>query len=301
MFVIVRTVVLAAALSMLVAATSSSHAAAATIAAGGAPPFTVTDPSGDSGTAPDITGLDISADATGQATISVDAPVVATDTTSIVSIFIDADRNTATGDPQSFGADYEVDSYQEDHTFSIEKWDSGSAGWVDDPTYSTLSVNYASTGITFSINRSDLGGASKIGVFAQSIASATAYGPGQYDEIPNSGTTPFDLSPLTLAVATFKSAWVKSGGTQLLFALVVKRSDSGGLVSGTDGKLTCTATIAGKKVPVTVSGFLTSQQIPVGTCVWKLSKKLKGKTIRGTVTVMVGDQTVSRSAYGKIP
>lgn len=300
MFVIARTVVLAAALSMLVAATSPMHTAAATRASGG-PPYTVADPAGDSGTAPDITGLDINADDSGQATFGVDVPIVATDTTSIVSVFIDADRNPATGDPNSFAADYEIDSYQADHTFSIEMWDSGSATWIEDPNYSTVSVNYDSTGVSFSINRSDLGGASKIGVFATSITSDTAYGPGQYDELPNTGTTLFDLSPMTLSVATFKSVWIKGATTQLVFALIAKRSDSGSYVSGTDGKLSCTATIAGKKIPVGTSGFVTAQQIAVGTCVWKLAKKYKGKTIRGTVTVTVGDRTISRSAFGKVP
>ena len=106
---------------------------------------------------------------------------------------------------------------------------------------------------------------------------------------------------MSLSVATFKSVWIKGGTTQLVFALIVKRSDSGSYVSETDGKLTCTATIAGKKIPVGTSGFLTTQQIPVGTCVWRLAKKYKGKTVRGTVTVTVGDRTISRSAVGKVP
>lgn len=301
MFVVARTVVLAAAVSLLVAATSPMHVGAATLASGG-PAFTVADPTGDSGTAPDLTGLDISADDSGQATFNVDVPIVATDTTSVVSVLIDADRNSATGDPNALGADYEMDSYQEDHSYSFEKWDSASGGWVSDDTHPTLDVTYGSGGVTFSINRSDIGGASKIGVFALSLTSDTAFGPGQVDELPNTGTTLFDLSPLSLSVATFKSGWVRNGATtQLVFALVVKRSDSATYVSESDAKVACRASIAGKAIPVLTSGFLTTHQIPVGTCVWSLGKKLKGKTIRGTVTVSLGSKTITRTAVGKIP
>jgi hypothetical protein len=291
-----RFVAIVGLLMVLPAATTTSHARAMTRAGNGGA-YTVTDPTGDAGDAPDISSLQMSADDTGLATFDVAVPIASTDTSSIISLFIDSDHNSATGDPNSLGTDYEIDSYQQDHSFSVEHWDSTQNQWVDASSLSTVAVSWDATGITFQINRSELGNASNIGVLVQSVTSDAAYGPGHFDNLPNNGTVAFNLSPLTLNVAAAKTVATKGA---FVLTMLVKRSDSGGFVSGTDGTLTCKATVAGKTIPVAVSGFITTSNLPIATCAWHAAAKYKGKVYRATMTIAVGTKTVSKTVTGKV-
>jgi len=65
---------------------------------------TFSDHTGDFGTAPDIGSVVIGSDDSGKATFSVNAPILPTDTTSVVSVVIDSDNNSATGDPSTAAA-----------------------------------------------------------------------------------------------------------------------------------------------------------------------------------------------------
>src|SRR5881392_3413561 len=84
--------------------------------------YTYTDAAGDSGTAPDISTVQIGSDDDGLIVIRIAAPNLPTDTSSVTSVFIDADESTTTGDPNASGADYEIDSSNSDEAFYFTHW-----------------------------------------------------------------------------------------------------------------------------------------------------------------------------------
>src|SRR5437773_8906982 len=78
-----------------------THAAAHIVA--NANPATYTDPAGDSGTAPDITGVVVSNDAKNQITFRVNVAQLVVPSDNRVLIAIDSDQNASTG---AVGIDY---------------------------------------------------------------------------------------------------------------------------------------------------------------------------------------------------
>jgi hypothetical protein len=257
---------------------------------------TFTDPAGDGGTAPDLTALEVGSDDAGQAIFHVSAAISPTDKTSILSVFIDSDHNKATGDQNFDGADYEFDAYQETDTYTFSRWNSSTAQWEAAPD-TTVHVTIVSDGITFSVNRSELGNAGQVSVEAESITAFDHYGTGEYDWTPNQKSYEYDLSPLQLTAAAYKGQWYAH---QEVLALAVSRSDTHDFVSGSDGTLTCVARVAGHTFKPTQTGFLTIKDVPVATCGWAFPKTLKGKKGTATVSVAFAGRTVTRTASFKV-
>ncbi len=85
-----------------------------------APPTNFTDPTGDSGTAPDITNVSVTNDDHGlyTFTISFATPYVNADT---LALAIDSDNNDNTGDPQALGADYVFADDYSSHSFDARR------------------------------------------------------------------------------------------------------------------------------------------------------------------------------------
>ena len=140
---------------------AAAAVAVALVLAGGASaansqPTSFTDPAGDSGTAADITKVDVLNDDAGQYSFDVTFATAYVDTAHF-SIFLDTDQNTATGDPTWDGADYALLDDHGSHSFFLLKWN-GTA-WDDAPSNTTASVSIAADNLslTVSINRSDLG------------------------------------------------------------------------------------------------------------------------------------------------
>ena len=293
--VITRRPTLALLVATLAALTLALPAAARTAAGSNDGAIAFADPAGDAGGAPDIRAVEISSTRAGVATFRVDVPVVATDRTSLIGVAVDADDDTGTGDPAWGGADYKLESYQDDHSYAVERWDASTAAWVDDVAASTVDVSWDSTGIDFSINRRELGNAGTVDVFAFSYASFAAPQDAYGDIAPDTGADTFDLSPLELSAALFRTTPARAGS---LFGLVLvsRRSDTGDYVGADSGAtVSCAATGAGRRLGTLYSRFLTAKQVPSGACAWKLDRRLKSKVLTATIRVMLDGRSLVRT------
>src|SRR3954470_23892899 len=100
-YLIVATAALVALLAAVTVA-GGTGAAAGLVAPS---PLTYTDPTGDSGAAPDIINVVVSSDASGTLNFQLNFASPLT-TGNHAEVLIDSDQNTATGDPKSTGANY---------------------------------------------------------------------------------------------------------------------------------------------------------------------------------------------------
>ena len=260
--------------------------AALLIAAGGGGSVTISDKTGDSHGAPDITGLTIGVNDSGRATFRVAVKLPAGSKNGVVSVFIDADNNPSTGSPADGGADFVFAHYQSDLTFYLYKWDANAAQWAP-VDMSAVSAEHDTSGVSFSVNRSLLGDASNIRVFAKTAGSVGQIG--STDRVPDTGWTAFDLAPFTLKVAGFHAA--ETGG-KLTLTMAATRSDNGNFANG----VKCAATAVGSTLHARTAAVITLNGVPEATCVWAIGKTLKGKTLHASITESSEGRPVTKTA-----
>ncbi len=229
-----------------------------------------TDPTGDSGVAPDITSVDVSNDSTGTITFTVGLvshPAIAPD--EFFDIFINSDRNTATGD--HVGADYSVELTQAGSGL----WSLSGSQWTQVTTHGPITSAYTPTSWTVTINKADFGGVGTFDFWAQTdkgLGSASVF-----DEAPDGSDvyTYTLVAPATVStvLAHFKPATAFARihpGTRLVVdAARVKLSD--GTTAGVSS-FSCKASVGGKPL--------------AGSCAWLVPKSARGKTISVTLTVV---------------
>ena len=260
-------------------------------AAGAAgPPFT--DPTGDSGTAADITSVSVSNDAKRQITFQVGfaSGLANTDT---VAILLDTDHNAATGNQDAGGADYLFTESESDNSFGLAHWDG--ASWQDVPaTTASVTGGSGSNTLTFSINASDLGGAGGFNFWVDSIDGNG--GTGHEDQAPDSAPWNYQLSSglVQLRVAAFQTFSAPRAGHQFEAALIAE-TDTGEFV-GLDATLACVAAVGGRTLtgfPMQLTVKLGGVQVPIQACDWSLPKWTRGKILRGTITLTLQGAKVS--------
>jgi hypothetical protein len=228
-------------------------------------PSTYNDPTGDSGTAPDITRVTmtpgsgiVTVDITFTGDLGSDANLV---------LLIDADRNAATG---SNGYEYLLNGSAAGLAFG--KWDGTEfAGFDHQPTNPELS----STDMQFTITLADIGGVSTFDFVSGSVRGNDT------DVAPDNGATypsapppppppPPPPAPTVKAVLLPNAIFTaKAGGVLHVGRLQVQLSD--GSVASVSNQ-TCTLTLKGQKLKALAGG-----------CAWKLPKADRGKRLTLTV------------------
>ena len=220
---------------------------AATAGAVTAPPSTYTDPTGDAGTAPDISTISATNDDHGLLTITVGFATPYT-ASAILSIFVDSDKNGSTGDPNALGADYLLIDDYSSHTYGLLSWQNND--WAD-AADSTMGVVVASDNmsITFTINKSDLGDTSGFNFFV--LSSDGSFDAGHVDDAPSgAGAFAYNLQTVfALATGSFHDGSAKAGGTWTVSASAV-RSDNGQPVTS-GASVACAAKEGSKKFSMT--------------------------------------------------
>lgn len=276
-------------------------AAASIVVASGdaATPAQFSDPGGDGGTAADITSVTVSSDTTGNISfvVSFAAPLAATDS---VTILLDTDKNPATGSKDADGAEYAFVDDEQDQTFDLYRWNG--SDWDEAPAPSAqVSGGGGSSTLLFSVNASDLGGASTFNFWVDSLDGDG--GSGHEDQAPDNSTWTFGASTkLTLSVTDFMLLGPARAGKGLSAALIVSRSDTGDFL-GDEGTVQCKATVGGRRlnaIVVEVSVTLGGTKIPVQTCTWTVPKNAKGKLLTGSVSVTFEGVTVTRPFKSKV-
>ena len=234
-----------------------------------------TDPSGDSGSAPDVTSVTVSSDKTsGQIMLQISGTNLSSSQNDPTFLDIDSDANPLTGDILDGGADY---SFGVDST-GYGFWHWNGSDWVD-TAYSTVRISGGSSGLMISVNKSEIGNPTDFNFSVTSIDMANK----KFDSAPDDGNYNYSLndsgpSITAITLQTTPAAGPKAGKKFVVAPTGLTLPLSGGLVTETPkpDSYSCTATLKGR----TLAG------VGTGGCTFNVAKKkTRGKTMKVVVTV----------------
>jgi hypothetical protein len=262
---------------------------------------TYPDSIGEDPQAPDITSTTVSNDDSANITFKVaisNRPALTDDM--VILIFLDTDQNTATGDPQSFGADYALQLV----TGSVDLFHWSGSDYTSTPAPS-LTYQYDATGATININGTDLGNTKGFNFVVIAISGFTVDANGNPDSTnahsdvspdPGHGTFSYQvLIKVSLSLVGFTtSPKPPKAGRPFSVGLAANESDTQSAVQ--QGTVTCVAKIAGRRVTLRASKIVNG----VAVCVWSVPKNAKGKRITGSITLATQGATLSKSFSQKI-
>jgi hypothetical protein len=207
------------------------------------------DAAGDSGIAPDVTGVDVGNDVVaGPIVFWIELANRPDDLTADdgVVVLLDTDRNPATGDEDGF--EYAIGVTSEG--FGLSRWDG--ATYVD-TSMASLTASFFKTSKTLrvSIHPSELGGVTAFDFFVLGLAGE------EFDLAPNgppswSYTLATGRPPL-VALGLLLSPKAPAAGRLLTAAMPVGRRDTLDLLA--QGKVTCTLLVGGKPLRAARAGF----------------------------------------------
>lgn len=265
------------------------------------------DSTGEDPAAPDITSVAVSNDDSGLITFQVNIanrPALTPDM--LLDIFLDTDKNTATGSSQALasipaGTDYVIEL--QPGSVGLFQWNG--TDFVGSASQSSLIYSYSTTGATIKINALDLNRTKgfNFAVDATSGVGVDASGNPDFTNAhddrapdPGHGTFAYDVRmTVTLAAGAFTtSPSPAKAGKPFSAGLAVTESDTNAGV--TQATITCAAKIAGKAVKVKTRRLVDG----VAVCVWSIPKTARGKTIRGSIVVAAQGAQTSRSFSAKI-
>ena len=260
-----------------------------------APPTPFSDPSGDAGTAPDITGISVTNDDHGLYSFVVTFATPYTDTAGL-ALFLNTDQNGATGN--SFGAVYLFADDHGSHSFDLYSW--SNSDW-NEAAHTTADVSVASDNMsaTFSVNKSDIGNVTKFDFFLLSLDQDGS--DGHFDDAPSGdGWFTYNYQTVfTLSAGSSHDGAAKAGGTWTVSMNAV-RSDTNATV-GSEGSIACKATEGSKKLAVVSHAFVSSGGGggSSAVCTFRVPKSPKHAALHATVTVSDAGQSASKSFTAK--
>ena len=293
-----RTITVVAALAALVSVPAIALGSSAATASNST---TYTDSGSGDSQAPDITSVVVSNDDSGQITFKINISNRPTFTPDmLIGIYMDTDRNAATGYSDAFGTDYVLEL--QPGGIGLFQWDGSTFSGAADQ--STVSSSYGSTGATIQVNARALGGTKgfNFAVVATSGITTDANGndvfTNAHDDIaPNPPATwAYTVkAKLTLAVNGFTTtpAPAKAGRT-FSAGLAVSQSDTANAVQR--GTITCSARVAGQPLQLTAKRIVQG----IAVCVWLVPSSARGKAIRGSIGVTVQGVRVGRTFSARV-
>jgi hypothetical protein len=282
---------------------AASPAETARVAANSA---TFQDSTGEDPAAPDITNIVVSNDDAGIVSFRVNVPNRPTlGQDMLFEIWVDTDNNAATGSPDLGGADYVMQLVRGE--ISLYKWDGTDyTRRFGDPSAVTMSFAYQA-GLTARISAAELGNTKTFKFFVVAI-SGLVVDPvtgdldganSKADVAPGGGV---GLYPFTVSIA--RPALVVRGvtttpkapkaGQTFTMRMVAARSDTGAVLQ--NGRVTC----VGRAGTARLRAQLARVQGGAVVCTWQIPANAKGKTFRGTVTVVFEGLRASRSFSRRI-
>lgn len=179
------------------------------VSASGAAPAgsaTFTDPSGDAQGGPDVTRVAVSGDAaTGVLALTVTASgysaAVAGEAERDIVVWIDIDRNDATGDPED-GTEYGLQAWSDatGKWWNILRWNG--AAWESVPESATMRTTGQGDSVTWGLSTADIGGASSFRFYVVAGNWNTASERfDTRDDAPDQGWFSYDIAAATPAPA----------------------------------------------------------------------------------------------------
>jgi hypothetical protein len=259
------------------------------------------DSTGEDANAPDITSVNVSNDDAGLITFQVNIanrPAFTDDM--FLLIFMDTDQNTATGDPDTFGADYVIQMVP--GAADLFQWQG--SDYVRAPSQASLTFSYAATGATLRISAADIGKTKglKFAVLVASGVAVTSTGELDFTNVhrdlapdPGHGFNTYQvLTKIVLSVTAFTtSPKPAKAGRTFSVSMAVKENDTNGPIAS--GTVLCAASLAGKRIVATRHVVVNG----IANCVFRIPRTAKGKTIRGTIAVLVQGAKVAKPFSAK--
>jgi hypothetical protein len=245
---------------------------AALVLAPGASPGTYADKSGDSGSAGDITGVDVAADkASGQLIFRIAGSNLSTSPNDLTILFIDSDANPATGQANLVGTDYVF--AVNDSSYDFEHWDG--SDWVATP-YNTVHITGGGSGLMISVNRSELGNTSTLNFWARSLNMVDR----KSDDAPDDGSYNYSIDEngpdiQSLDLKTAPATGPVHGKKFVVTPAGLKLPAGGPIDEQPPDSYSCTAKVGQRALRGTGTG----------ACTFAVPKKARGKQLRLTVTV----------------
>lgn len=235
------------------------------------------DTAGDGNGAPDIAKVTVSSDAAGQIlfTIAVDNLPKPADIQTL--LLLNTDMSEDTGGPDTYGADYAFLVDESDHSYGFFRW-SGS-DWVETP-YTTVRVFSRQTGVTISVNRSELGNTGEFNFWTRTITGDVSAE--TLDDAPDIGVWNYSLEAagpniLGVLVQATPQFGPQAGKPFSINPISLKLPPSGEPVSilPSPDTYSCAAKLKGTRL--SGSGK--------GGCTWNLPRNARGKLLVVVVTV----------------
>jgi hypothetical protein len=231
--------------------------------------------------APELTTVLVSNDDAGAIRVRINVanqPRLARD--SALELFLDTDRNPGTGDPLSLGADYRFVLDGASQRFDFARWDGTR---FDASTSSATAEVWYWSGVSITINRSELGGTGALAFWIR------ARGPGQtFDAAPDQGTWAYDLvtggaNPADIDSFSYRvrPGTPRAGATWRLEVDRLRLTGTGATVR--PDRWSCRATLGGR--PFRGSGS--------GGCTFRLPRSARGRRLAVTMTVVYLGEVVT--------
>ena len=260
---------------------------------------------GENPTGLDIQSLNLSNDNKGNITLVVNVPNRPTLTPDMLFlIFVDADANPATGDPDSLGADYAIQlegPLSGSAQIGLFRWDGTTYAGAGVPQTS-LTFGYLNGAATIKVNASELGSTKKINfaVIGFSELALDANGDPDFtnahvDTAPDQGHGFFSYDvktlPPSLVVKSFGTKPAKPHAGKAFSVFVVYARSDGSASTGVDSAV-CKGSVAGHALKGT--GAVTNGR---ATCTFAVPKTAKGKTIHIVLTVVGAEGTKTSHTF----
>jgi hypothetical protein len=254
------------------------------------------DPTGDNGTAPDVTRETVTN--YGNGTIGFDTEFASGfPGQRMVKVYINSDNNASTGSPNTSGADYLIEDYEGDHTFDFSRWNGSS--WDDSIPHSTIRFTNTATSVEIRVNKTELhGSANMFDFWVASAENRDATALSQFDLAPNDGTWAFSFQPLTLKFRFFTLRANK--GSLTASATAIRSDDQKPISAGQYTIFACRATVGGAPLRVTARGQIYGRRSPYWGCVWAVPASLVGKMAHGSISIGWQLTTTSQSFTARL-
>jgi hypothetical protein len=229
---------------------------------------------GDGHGAPDIQTVEVTSDATGQITLGVTVDELMPRPDVIGLVLLDTDWNTATGAPDTSGADYMFGLSPSENSYGFARWTGTDWDWTT--PYTTVTVVGGHTGFAITVNRTELGNTGVFNFWTRTLVGDLE----AYDDAPDDGVWNYSLAAHgpqidSLLVKTVPAAGPKAGKRFTLTPMAVVLAPQALSLPATPDRFACTATLGTKKL----AGSGT------GRCAWKIPKKrVHGKRLAVRVT-----------------
>ena len=302
-------VMAAVAAAVGLALASGSVSAASARVAGSAGSATFTDPTSDArGPAPDITTASVSDNpANGTITFALTAVGYASaspDSQPLLKVYLNTDKNDATGAVDQLGAEYYVEASRDasGSYWDFMRWDG--SRYIEVSQSPSMAFTRSGDVLTWTFNKSDIGGSTGFKFFAWSSTWDAGNSQTGEDVAPDDGSWMYDLTTATSPTTTPAppaapgKPWIGGPATTPAKAVAGKRFTVSFPVTRTDngkplttGTMICDPSVQGKVIPHAESFKNGTAQLS-----FTIPKSANGKLLKVKVTIKVGSLSTTKVA-----